>query len=498
MKRQHHTNKPNTTVNRNTNRPSDRRRNLAIRLSPLVMALALGASACSSDDSATTTLAPADESASTPTTAALAGGIEDRAAAGQGDDEAGGDGGITPTALPANLNRDIIFNADIAIAVNDVSDAGAEATQRIEALGGFLFGQQTTGGTNAQSLLIFKIIPEQFQTALEQLGSIGELRNQTVSADDVTERVVNLASQIATSEASVERLRALLDNAGTIDELTKLEEQLLVRETNLETLRGSLRTLRDQVALATITLRIEEARLRPDVEIIATAYPGFEDSGTSCPGSAESLTVDRGTRATLCFEIRNTGDTDLTGFQLTDTVLDITLEDVTIVDGDPAEALHPRQTLIVAYGVEVDRRTRTQTRLSATPVNSDGVRLEDRPAANTTSYTLRSGDPGGIPNFGEGLGRSFRTLVNLLLVGLLAIGLAIPFIWVPFAVFFGARWWRRRIDARATAPTTATSSPTPTREPAPDEPEPDATRDPEPETEQDPELETDQTGDNTS
>jgi hypothetical protein len=185
--------------------------------------------------------------------------------------------------------------------------------------------------------------------------------------------------------------------------------------------------------------------------VVASAYPGFEDSGTSCPGSAGELTVDRDTFATVCWEIRNTGDTDLTDFQLTDTVLDIALEDVIVVDGDPAQALRPGQSIVLAYGVEVDRRIRSQTRVSATPVTDDGIVLSDRVVASTTSLTLRSEDPGGIPSFGEGVSRSWRALVGFFQVVVLTLGLALPFIWIPLFLYFGGMWLRRRREVRAEA-----------------------------------------------
>ncbi len=413
-----------------------------------VFVLAIFAAACTSAADST-----ADATTAAPATTIAAGDqtgiddVEEPAGESPGDVADRGSGGIAPTALPADFNRDIIFTADLQIAVNDVAAAGAEATQKIEALGGFLFGQQSIGGNEPRSILVFKIIPEQFQTALEQLGSIGELRNQTISADDVTERVVNLESQIATNQASVERLRELLQGAGSVEELAQLEAQLLARETNLEQLRGTLRTLQDQVALATITVRIEEARVRPGVEVFATAYPGFEDSGTSCPGSSNQLTVDRGTAATVCWEIRNIGDTDLTDFQLTDTVLDLTLEDLLVIDGAPEQQLRPGQSILLAVGVDVDRRLRSQTRVAATPVTVDGIVLEDRQVASTTSVTLQAEDPGGIPSFGEGVSRSWRALVGLFQVVVLAAGLAIPFLWVPLVVFVALAWIRRRRDA---------------------------------------------------
>ncbi|MBT8212294.1 MAG: DUF4349 domain-containing protein, partial [Acidimicrobiia bacterium] len=267
-----------------------------MKLTSGFIVLALLVAACgSADDGATDTT----EAVYSTTTAAFATEDADGRAITGGEPPKAfdtlGSGAIAPVvAQTVNIGRDIIFRADLVVAVTDVAAAGIEATGIIEALGGFVFGQQTTGGPEAYSVLTFKVFPEDFQKALTRLGSIGEVRTQNISADDVTERVVDLKSRINTAEASVERLRALLAEAGDITTIAQVENQLLERETQLETLRGQLRTLEDAVSLATITLTLTEAQARPSLSVLVSAYPGADDEGQSCPGNGGGLDVDEG------------------------------------------------------------------------------------------------------------------------------------------------------------------------------------------------------------
>ncbi len=349
-----------------------------------------------------------------------------------------GDGALTPVVAAVDTGRDIIYTADLTVAVTDVADATARATQAIQALGGIVFGQQTTGNP-PNSTLVFKVLPKDFQTALQRLGDLGELRDQNISADDVTERVVDLQSRIATAEASVQRLRDLLSQAADIDNVVALENQLLERETQLETLRGQLRTIQDQVALATIFLTITEAASQPGIRVDVTAYPGHDD-GVACPGTP-GLTVDRGTDVTLCFEIVNTGDTDLTGIKLRDPILDLEIGDLIEVLGTSEDTLEPGESIVLAAEVTAERRLRTQTNVSATALDKDGQPI-DRPVSNTNSIELTATDPVGIPSFSEGVQNSFRLLLDFGRVVLLAIGALIPFIWVPALLWW--LWSRRR------------------------------------------------------
>ena len=355
-----------------------------------------------------------------------------------GTDELGS-GAITVQADPVDLGRDIVYTASISVEVNDVTEATRRASQIMQGFGGLLFGQQTTGGTDPRTVLTFRVLPTDFTAALDALGSLGTIRDQQVSADDVTERVVDLESRINTAAASVERLRVLLEGATNINDIAALENQLLQRETNLETLRGQLRTVQDQVDLATITVAITEAMIRPAISISVSSYPGEGDQGLACPGSP-NLVVDEGTITTVCFEIRNSGDTPLRDIQLSDPVLDVDLSDLTPVFIQPEEVLEPGQSAIYFLEMPADKTLRLQTRVSAVAVDEDGDPLPGRGVANTATATIQAADPGGVPTFADGLEASWEALVTLGEVLVLVAGAILPFIWiVPLVWLFRRR-----------------------------------------------------------
>lgn len=382
--------------------------------------------------------ADSDEGATAPA-AASAGESQEETAAD--DNRELGSGAIAPVALPIDLGRDIIFVADLSVAVTDVVAAGEEANRHIQAVGGYLFGQQTSGGPNPSSILTFKVTPERFQDALARLASIGEVRHQSVSASDVTERIVDLESRIATSTASVDRLRGLLAEATDIKAVVELESELLTRETDLETLRGSLRTLEDQVALATIALSLTEAASRPAFAVTISAYSAH-DGGLSCPGT-ESLDLETSTAATVCYEIANTGDTWLAEFEMRDPVLDIELDDLIAVFGDPQESLEPGDSLILAAEVVPDRALRTQTTFTATAVDESGESLSARPISQTETLFVNTVDPEGIASFGDGLSASWDLLVRGVQLAVLALGALLPFAWVPIVAWLVLKYLRR-------------------------------------------------------
>jgi hypothetical protein len=434
----------------------------AVAVVTVVLLLLLAACGANDDDMAETTAAAGGEFEQIGEDLAFpgddGGGLNDVGAGADRPEapETLGTGGIEPALLQTrSLGRDIIFTADITVAVTDVAVAGAEATAIIEELGGYLFGQQTTGQPEPRSVLTFKVLPGDFQQALARLGSIGEIRTQNVTADDVTEKVVDLESRISTAEASVERLKGFLEEANDIVTIAELESQLLQRETDLETMRGSLRTLQDRVDLATIYLTLTEALSAPDLHLEVTGFPG-PDGGVSCPAEGR-IQVEENEEATVCFEIFNNGDTPLAGFELRDAVLDVELGDLIVVWGDPQGILEPGQSMVLAHEITVERNQRTQTRVSAVPVDQDGNRVEGREVAGTVSMGIDAVDPGGLPGFTDGLQASWEALLAIGGLVILFAGAVLPFIWLIPLLWLAWRWRQRRIaeyEAQGTSPAT--------------------------------------------
>ncbi len=358
------------------------------------------------------------------------------------------------TGAPVNvsavdLGREIVYTARLAIDVDDVAAASAQASDIIADVGGFVFGEDTEGGPNARSEITFKVLPERFDEALERLGSVGELRSQSISADDVTERVVDLQGRIEVAELGVDRLRAAMEAATDLEDFARLEELLLNRESSLEVMRGQLRTLRDRIDLATITLILTQDRVENSVELIVTAYEGH-DSGAACPGDG-GLNVEKDTDVTVCFEVVNTGDQTLTDITLTDSVLEITAETELLAVFDSLDELAPGQSAMVAYEFEADRSQRLRTRVIATP--TDGVSPEPAgPSVNTTrALEIRTFEPEGDPGFGDGWDAAGSVLRSIWTGATVLVGFLIPLlVLVPFfvAVVWMVRRYRRSRPAR--------------------------------------------------
>ncbi|MCU0267641.1 MAG: DUF4349 domain-containing protein [Acidimicrobiales bacterium] len=192
-------------------------------------------------------------------------------------DASGGEvatGAQVPEGEPIDVERAVIYTADLTVRVDSVEGATEEATQLVSDAGGFLFAQSSDLEGDPESRLTFKVPPERFEELLDVLGALGEVTSREVAASDVTDEVVDLEGRLATARASAERLRALLAEATSTADIVAVESELAIRESEVESLEGQLRVLESQVDLATVRLVLTsraEAEVSDDV-------PGVEEA----------------------------------------------------------------------------------------------------------------------------------------------------------------------------------------------------------------------------
>jgi len=67
--------------------------------------------------------------------------------------------------------------------------------------------------------------------------------SRSVQTDDVTDEYKDLGLRLGVMESSRQRLVVLMDQAGNLEELLKLEEQLTKLTAEIESLKGKLKKL---------------------------------------------------------------------------------------------------------------------------------------------------------------------------------------------------------------------------------------------------------------
>jgi hypothetical protein len=198
------------------------------------------------------------EAASVPSAAASAAN-----AAAPGNQDAA----TTVRLAPASS---IIYTAQLTVRAADVSSAAAQAERIAAGAGGYIASEAMSANpdrpSEATASVQLKIPVASYPGTLSQLarglGTRLALRQQ---AQDVTQRVADVNSQVTSDQAAIAQLRALLRHAGSVADLLSVQNQINGEEASLESMQAQQRALSHQVSYATVTLTLLGPKARPAV-----------------------------------------------------------------------------------------------------------------------------------------------------------------------------------------------------------------------------------------
>jgi hypothetical protein len=171
---------------------------------------------------------------------------------GSGTDDRTTTGG-DPGRVPDGIGRDVVRTAQLTLQVADPTAATRGVRTAVAAAGGLVAEEQAdTRG----SWLVLRVPVAGLDKLVDDLAATGTVLARSSRAEDATEQVVDLDSRVATQQASVTRVRALLAQATSIGDIVAVESELARREADLDSLERRLATLRDRVAMSTLTVEL--------------------------------------------------------------------------------------------------------------------------------------------------------------------------------------------------------------------------------------------------
>jgi hypothetical protein len=217
-------------------------------------------------------------------------GGDDESGAGGGGDEASADGsfgsddqggltddgsGSDESAAPASrsamslppVGPSLIKTADWQIEVEH--EGFQDAFQRIvnvaAKLGGFVLSSDMAGDEARNGSVTIRVPSESFESALDQIRTLGEVVHRSENTKDVSEEFIDLQARLRHLTAQEAVMLRLMEGAQTIEDTIRVQNQLTGVQLEVERLRGRLRFLDDQTSLSTITVYLNETGAAPVV-----------------------------------------------------------------------------------------------------------------------------------------------------------------------------------------------------------------------------------------
>jgi hypothetical protein len=216
---------------------------------------------------------------------------------------AGNAGGAARAASAARLvpdDQQLIYTAELTVRASDVGTALSRAESIVTAAGGYVSAESSAGGPGqpaaaASASVTLKIPAAVYQPTLGELtgSGLGTQLDLSQQAQDVTQQVADVGSQVGSDEAAITQLRALLKDAGNVGSLLSVQDQINAEESALESMLAQQQALNHETAYATVTLTIlgPRAKAAPKAKHKPAPPPGLA-SGLGGGWRAFRLSVD--------------------------------------------------------------------------------------------------------------------------------------------------------------------------------------------------------------
>lgn len=177
--------------------------------------------------------------------------------------------------------RLIIKNAEITLEVQDTDVAIDRITQVVGDMGGYFLSNQIyyqpfRDQSYKYATLTFAVPFDRFEQALSRLRGLAvKVVDEMASGEDVTDEYVDQESRLTNLKATRDRIREFLDQAKTVEEALKVNQQLSDVEAEIEKVQGRINYLAGRSAFSTITVFLEPSlpELTPTPTPTATPTP---------------------------------------------------------------------------------------------------------------------------------------------------------------------------------------------------------------------------------
>jgi len=157
------------------------------------------------------------------------------------------------------VDRMLIWKASLSIDVWNVSNSVTRAVEIAQKSGGYVEHKSDGGETSAY--IVFRVPVKTFNSAIGSLESLGSVSSRSVEAEDVTEQYVDIEARLKNRIALRDRLKQLLDKAKDVKDILSIETELNRVQSDIDSMEGRIKVLKDQVDFATITLHLSRTEI---------------------------------------------------------------------------------------------------------------------------------------------------------------------------------------------------------------------------------------------
>jgi len=192
--------------------------------------------------------------------------------------------GSAPNSAPAATDRIVVKTASLSMVVSDPSDAVQRITALATGMGGFVVSSNTAeasvdaqGNKIMQASLTVRVPSAQLDAALTQIRAMAvEVKNVSVTGQDVTSQYTDLQSQLRNAEAAEAKLTEIMNAAVKTEDVMAVFNQLTQVRAQVEQLKGQIQYYDESASMSAISMD-----LIPDALNQPIAVGGWQPQGVA-------------------------------------------------------------------------------------------------------------------------------------------------------------------------------------------------------------------------
>lgn len=211
-------------------------------------------------------------------------------AAAPAREDGGGTASSAPTQAanvqPAGLEamaaaRKLIRAGQMTLVVDSYVKASEAVKLIAESHGGYLADAQAQrgAGDRRHGSLTIRVGAERFDDAVSALRTVGDVRSENVTAQDVTKAYADLETRLRVKRETSERLHAILrERTARLSDVLAAERELARVTEEIEQMEGERRFYDQQVAMSTLTVTLQEPAGLVEASVFAPIGEALRDS----------------------------------------------------------------------------------------------------------------------------------------------------------------------------------------------------------------------------
>ena len=154
------------------------------------------------------------------------------------------------------VDRKIIKQGEVRFKTADVNKTKALISQTVQELSGYISKDNVCDYSDRlEHRLIIRVPADKFDLLLKNISeSVDKLDSKNVDLLDVTEEYIDIEVRIKTKKELQTRYLELLKQATKVDEILNIEKEIGNLQTEIETVEGRMKYLKDKISFSTLTV----------------------------------------------------------------------------------------------------------------------------------------------------------------------------------------------------------------------------------------------------